>query len=214
MPLENIYPYLIHIGALVYVCCFLFRDQLYLRFFAVIGDIIYTLFYYGTVQDPFWAVIYSIMNMCVNIVMMYLIVRDRSEGTLNDRDMQLYQSFAGMAPGDFRRLKALGKWNTATADTVLTTEAERPERLYYIVSGDVDITKSGRKIPVEGKLFIGEIAYLQKIPASATVIAKPGCTYVSWTHDDLAKVTTKHEGLKQSLGNLLSTDLAMKVARA
>lgn len=214
MQLENVYPYLIHIGALVYVCCFLFRDQLYLRFFAVIGDIIYTLFYYGTVKDPFWACIYSVINMSVNIVMMYLIVNDRRAGTLDDRDMQLYQSFAGMTPGDFRRLKALGKWQTAEADTVLTTEAEKPDHLHYIVSGDIDISKTGRKIPVEGKLFIGEIAYLKNTAASATVTARPGCTYVSWSHTDLARLTKKHDGLKQSLGSLLSADLAMKVARA
>jgi hypothetical protein len=214
MHFEQFLPYLIHVGALVYVCCFLFRDQLYLRFFAVVGDFIYTLFYYGTVKDPFWAVIYSLMNMGVNIVMMYLIVKDRREGTLDDRDLQLYQSFAGMAPGDFRRLKARGQWNTANEDTVLTTEGQHLQRLHYVVSGDVEITKSGRNIPVSGKLFIGEIAYLQRVPASATVVAKPGCTYISWSHDDLAKLTTKHEGLKQSLGNLLSADLAMKVARA
>ncbi len=214
MQLENVYPYLIHIGALVYVCCFLFRDQLYLRFFAVIGDIIYTLFYYGTVKDPFWACIYSVLNMGVNIVMMYLIVNDRREGTLDDRDMQLYQSFAGMTPGDFRRLKALGKWQTAETDTLLTTEAVKPDQLHYIVSGEVNINKSGRVIPIAGKHFIGEIAYLQNVPASATVTAKPGCTYISWNHNDLAKVTTKHDGLKVSLGALLGADLAMKVARA
>jgi hypothetical protein len=214
MPFEEFLPYLIHAGALVYVCCFLFRDQLYLRFFAIIGDLLYTLFYYGTVKDPFWAVIYSIMNMMVNIVMMYLIVRDRRETSLDDRDMQLFQSFAGMAPGDFRRLRALGKWTEAQVDTNLTTEGERLNQLYYILSGNVEISKSGRSIPISGKHFIGEIAYLQRTPASATVVAKPGCTYISWSHADLAKVSEKHDGLKLSLGALLSTDLAQKVARA
>jgi hypothetical protein len=211
---DNFYPYLIHIGALVYVCCFLFRDQLYLRFFAVIGDIIYTLFYYGTVQDPFWACIYSVMNMMVNVVMMWLIVNDRREGVLNDRDLQLYQSFTGMSPGDFRRLKALGKWTTASEATPLTSEGQPVSELHYILDGQVDISKAGRNIPIAGKHFIGEIAYLQKVPASATVTAKPGCTYISWTHEDLSKVTSKYDGLKQSFGSLLSADLASKVARA
>jgi hypothetical protein len=214
MQLDQFYPYLIHIGALVYVCCFLFRDQLYLRFFAIIGDAIYTLFYYGTVKDPFWACIYSLINMVVNLVMMSLILRDRRESMLDDRDMQLYQSFSGMSPGDFRRLRALGSWTTASEDTLLTTESQTLDRLYYILSGPVEITKAGRNIPISGKHFIGEIAYPQRVPASATVVAKPGCVYISWTHASLASVTGKHDGLKQSLSSLLSADLAMKVARA
>jgi hypothetical protein len=214
MPFEQYLPYLIHVGALVYVCCFLFRDQLYLRFFAIIGDLIYTLFYYGTVKDPFFAVIYSLMNMMVNIVMMYLIINDRREGTLDDKAMQLYQSFTGMMPGDFRRLLKVGTWHTADADVALTSENQPVDKLYYILSGDVSINKAGREIPISGKHFIGEIAYLQKTPASATVIAKPGCTYMSWTHQDLLKVSEKNDGLKSSLGTLLSADLARKVARA
>jgi hypothetical protein len=214
MPFEQYLPYLIHVGALVYVCCFLFRDQLYLRFFAIIGDLIYTLFYYGTVKDPFFAVIYSLMNMMVNIVMMYLIINDRREGALDDKAMQLYQSFAGMMPGDFRRLLKIGTWHTAEANAVLTTENQSVDRLYFITSGDVEIKKGERVIPISGKHFIGEIAYVQKTAASATVIAKPGCTYISWSHDDLKKVSEKSEGLKLSLGSLLSADLAQKVARA
>jgi hypothetical protein len=211
---DQVYPYLIHAGALVYLCCFLFRDQLYLRFFAIVGDALYTAFYYGTIEEPFWACIYSLLNMLVNMVMMYIILNDRRQSALDDRDMQLFQSFTGMTPGDFRRLRTLGTWSVAGQNTRMTTEAEPLDRLYYILSGEVEITKGDRKIPIEGKHFIGEIAFLNKVPASASVVAKPGCTYISWTHADLAKATEKHDGLKASLGTLLSTDLALKVARA
>jgi hypothetical protein len=45
MGLNWVVPNLIHIGALCYLVCFLFRDQLWLRIFAVLGDLVYTGFY-------------------------------------------------------------------------------------------------------------------------------------------------------------------------
>jgi hypothetical protein len=214
MTMQDVLPQLVHVGAILYIVCFLFRDQIYLRLFAVLGDLVYAFFYYGTVADPFWAMIYSLISMAINIVMMILIWRDRSTTTLSDRDMQLYQSFTGMSPGDFRRLLKLGKWQTADKPALLTEAGQPVSLLHYIVSGEVDIDKAGRSIPISGKHFIGEIAYLQKMPATATVTAKPGCTFVSWSHDDLAKVTSKSDGLRQSLNGILSNDLASKVARA
>lgn len=211
---EDVYPLLIHLGALLYVVCFLFRDQLYLRLLAVASDLVYCIFYYGTVEDPFWAIIYNLMAISVNAVMVWIIWRDRKSTLMSDRDMQLYQAFTGMTPGDFRRLLKLGQWNTAAEDVTLTTEAQPVDRLYYIFSGKVEIRKGDRLIPIDGKHFIGEIAYLQRTPASATVTAKPGCTYVTWTQADLDRAADKHEGLKLSLSALMSADLAMKVARS
>ncbi len=63
-------------------------------------------------------------------------------------------------------------------------------------------------------IFIGEVAYLKKTPASATVVAKAGSHYISWSHDELRKIVTRHDTLRQSLGNLLSADLALKVANS
>jgi hypothetical protein len=214
MQANEIFPLMIHLGALLYVVCFLFRDQLYLRLLAVASDLVYCIFYYGTVEDPFWAIIYNLMAMTVNIAMILIIIKDRKLTTMSDQDMELFRAFSGISPGDFRRLRKHGTWHLAEEDTVLTTENKPLTELYYVLSGQVEIKKSDREIPISGKHFIGEIAYLQKTPASATVIAKPGCNYISWTHEDLSKLSDKHDGLAQNLAALMSADLAMKVSRA
>jgi hypothetical protein len=76
------------------------------------------------------------------------------------------------------------------------------------------VRKGNRTLPVEAGVFIGEIAYLKNVPVSATVIAKPGAHYISWSHDDLKTIVTRHASLKQSFSNLLSGDMAMKVAKS
>jgi hypothetical protein len=212
---EWLVPYLIHLGALCYLVCFLFRDQLWLRVFAVVGDVIYTAFYFTAADVPLWsAIIYSALNVVINFVMIALILNDRRMTALADNDLRLYQQFKGMTPGDFRRLCKIGTWQKADDDHVLTTEGSTLQQLYYVVEGEVEVKKGDRKIPVKSGIFIGEVAYLKNTPASATVVAKAGAHYISWSHDELKKIVSRHESLKQSLGNLMSADLALKVANS
>jgi hypothetical protein len=206
---------LIHLGAMLYLVCFLFRNQILLRFFAILGDLAYTGFYWSVADTPLWsAMAYSTLNMLINFSMIMLIFNDQRHTTMSDNDMKLYQGFSGMTPGDFRRLSKAGTWRKAEDTVTLTREGETVSELHYVLDGNLEITKGGRAIDVSSGLFIGEIAYLRKTPATATVTVKPGATYISWPHQALQKVTSKHDGLRQSLTSLLSTDLAAKVARS
>ena len=212
---EWLVPWLIHVGAICYLVCFLFRDQLWLRIFAVLGDIVYTAFYFTAADVPLWsAIIYSSLNVAINFVMIGYILNDRRMTTLADNDLRLYQKFQGMTPGDFRRLCKIGTWQKADNDHILTTEGAALQQLYYVVEGEIEVKKGQRIIPVKSGIFIGEVAYLKKTPASATVVAKAGSHYISWSHDELKKIVARHDTLRQSLGNLLSADLALKVANS
>jgi Cyclic nucleotide-binding domain len=206
---------LVHLGAVLYLICFLFRNQVMLRIFAIFADLAYTGYYWSVADTPLWsAMAYSLMNMVINFIMIMFVFNDQRQTAMSDNDMKLYQGFGGMTPGDFRRLSNAGFWRKADDTVTLTREGEAVNELYYVLDGELDITKSGRAINVTPGLFIGEIAYLRKSPASATVTVKAGTTYIFWPHGVLQKVTGKHDGLRQSLSNILSADLAVKVARS
>jgi Cyclic nucleotide-binding domain len=208
-------PYLIHLGAMCYLICFLFRDQLLLRIFAIAGDIFYTAYFFEAASQPLWsAIVYSSLNICINLFMIGMILQDKRQLQLGDNDLRLYQSFAGMTPGDFRRLSRIGQWHSASDATVLTEEGKPLSQLYYILEGNIEVRKGERHIPVEAGVFIGEVAFLKNAAASATVVAKPGTRYIAWNHADLARTVTRHHSLQQSLSLLLSNDLAGKVARS
>ncbi len=208
-------PHLIHLGALLYFVCFLFRDQVWLRCFAILGDICYVLFYLGIPGETLWsAIFYSGLNMAINIIMISMVVNDRRQTKLSDDEMRLYQGFAGMTPGDFRRLAKIGSWKRVTEKDVITEEGKSLDQLYYVLEGEIDIQKGNRNFPVPAGVFIGEVAYLKQMPASATVTLKPGALCMSWPHEALRTAVEKHDGLKQSLSLLLSADLATKVARS
>lgn len=208
-------PYLIHLGAMCYLVCFLFREQLLLRIFAICGDIFYTAYFFVAAGEPLWsALTYSSLNIMINLFMIGMIMQDRRHMPLADNDLRLYQSFTGMSPGDFRRLSRIGRWHSNSNDQTLTEEGKPLDRLFYILEGEFEVLKGERRIPVAAGSFIGEVAFLTRVPASATVVAKSGTKYISWSHDALNKTMTRHDGLKQSLGVLLSLDLATKVARS
>jgi hypothetical protein len=212
---QEYYSNLIHLGAILYLVCFLFRNQIHLRLFAIMGDLVYTAYYFGVASHPLWeAMVWSVLNMGVNAVMIAMIINDNRETKLGDNELRLYRNLASLSPGEFRKLMALGKWHTATENIVLTNEGQSLDQLYYVLEGEVDIEKSGRKIEVKPELFIGEIAYLLRKPASATVAIKKGALYVAWSHTALEKAITKQDALKNALNTLLSADLATKVARS
>jgi Cyclic nucleotide-binding domain len=213
--LHSMMPNLIHLGAWFYLVCFLFRNQLLLRGFAILGDLAYTGYYWAATSAPLYeAMIYSTLNMIINITMIMLIFNDKRQSNLSDDELKLYQGLKGISPGDFRKLMRLGTWSKTSETITLTTEGEPVNQLHYILDGALEITKSGRAIDVLPGIFIGEIAFLRNTPASATVLAKTGTTYISWPHGVLHKITAQHSGLHQSLTNLLSSDLAAKVARS
>jgi Cyclic nucleotide-binding domain len=211
---DNVAPHLIHLGAVLYLICFLFRDQILLRSFAIAGDLAYTAYYFTAASHPLWeAIAWIIPNMTINIVMIFFILRDRRMTSLSDDEMSLFQNLRGLNPGQFRRLIKLGNWENVEAQKTLTEEGKPLDRLYYVLRGDVEINKGERNIKVDPTVFIGELAYLRKKPATATVSVRPGAVIVSWSHADLERATTKDAGLNGALGVLLSNDMAEKVAR-
>jgi hypothetical protein len=212
--IDTVAPHLIHLGAVLYLICFLFRDQILLRSFAIAGDFAYTAYYFTAASHPLWeAIAWIIPNITINVVMIFLILRDRRMTTLSDDEMSLFQNLRGLNPGQFRRLMKLGNWESTDAQKTLTEEGKPLDRLYYVLRGDVEINKGDRKIKVDPTVFIGELAYLRKKPATATVRVAAGAVVMSWTHTDLERATSKDAGLNSALGILLSNDMAEKVAR-
>jgi len=213
--LSSVFPHLVHLGAILYLVCFLFRNQILLRCFAIIGDCAYIAYYYGVSTVPLWdAMFYASMNIAINFVMIALLLRDRREGDFSVEDLHLYRRFSPLSPGEFRRLMKLGNFEQTDYDRKLTTEGQPLEHLYYILEGEIDIKKSGRKIKPESGIFIGEVAFLSQKPATATVTIRKGTRIVVWSSAALKSALAKDEALGHGFQSLLNADLVSKVARS
>lgn len=205
----------VHLGAVLYLVCFLFRDQILLRSFAIAGDTAYVIYYYNVSDQPLWgAIFWNIPNAAVNLAMIAVILRDRRTTSFSENELKLYRCLKTLSPSDFRKIAKLGKWTRTTAEMPLAEEGQPLDMLHYVVEGDVEIHKGGRRIHVEPGLFIGEVAFLRKRTASATVKVAAGSLYISWPHSTLLRMQDRNEGLRNAINSMLSVDMADKVARS
>ncbi len=212
--------YFVHAGAICYLICFLFRNQIYLRSLAIVGDFFYTLFYFGAAGKPLWvAMAYSLLNVAVNLFMIALLLRDQRQGKLSDRDLQLFRRFNTLTPGEFRRLMNLSVWKEAKETVCITTEGLKPTELHFVLEGDAiaekfdPATMHGDGVVNRFSGFVGEVAYLNDQPALATTKLQPGSNYVSWDAVRLTQLLNKDESLKKGLLQLFNLDMAVKIKR-
>ena len=213
--LQDILSNLVHVGALFYLVCFLFRNQILLRSFAIAGDLAYAAYYFNVADQPLWgAILWNIPTILINVVMIALILRDKRTSNFTDNELKLYRSLKSLAPAEFRRIVKIGKWGRTSGETVLAVEGKPLDHLHYVLEGQIEVEKSGRSIPVTPGMFVGEVAFLKQWPASATVRIGPGTLYMSWPHAALTKAQLKHDGLNNAIGAMLNADMAEKVARS
>jgi Cyclic nucleotide-binding domain len=212
--MDFILPNLVHVGAILYLICFLFRDQILLRTFAILGDFAYVAYYFNVADQPlWWAIFWNIPNVGVNLFMIAMILRDRGTGNFTENDLKLYGKLPSIDPRNFRKLLKAGNWVTAHADTVLTREGERPDHIYFVLEGDIDLRKGGRKIDVQPGLFIGEIAFVTEQVATATATVSKNALYYAWPRGALQIARDKDHELAAAIGAILNVDLAGKLAR-
>ena len=142
------------------------------------------------------------------------LVLDRTHIGLTEEDERLFQAWGSLTPGEFRKLIRLGQWSTTNEPRVLTAEGVTPDSLFFVLEGDLHLLKSGRDITLHAPAFIGEVAFIQDQPASATVRLSAGGRYVVWSSTALRRYFVKQQGMRVAVMRLLSADMAMKVARA
>jgi hypothetical protein len=206
---------LVHLAAIFTMVCYLFRDQIKLRIFAVLGDAVLSAYYFLAFPVPLWnALTWSIANVAINLVMILVLLREHRMSLLSDNEMMLFRCLDTLTPGQFRKLLKLASFHDNEAPATLTQQGEKPDKLYYVLDGKVKIGKDDRSLEAEPKTFIGEVAFLRGRPASATVTTAEKSLYVSWNTGDLHSLLRRNEELKNAFRRLLSDDMADKVARA
>lgn len=196
-----------------YIIGFWVRDQLLLRVLVLFGTMFYVLNYYYVPEVPMWsAIVWSIILGIVNLYVTIQLALERTTFRMSRDDLQLYGTFGNMTPGEFRKLAEKAIWHEPGETAVLTREGMPNRSLFYIVEGDVTLWKKGRSFTMTAGTFVGEVSYLLKSTASATVHADEHVRYIEWRHVDLMDIERRHQGIRVALREILNADLATKVA--
>lgn len=209
--LSTLGPFLI-LGFLLKLFGFGIRDVLALRIMVASGlgcDALH----YALRNPPIWGS--SLLNVClvaINLVLLVLIVLDRTTLRMSDTDRRLYGHFQTFTPGQFRRLRRLMQDETAPPGAQLTTEGAAMADLLLVDAPVITIRKQGQSFPIGGTVFIGEVAYLTGDMASADVILPQGGVVHRMSGAALRRLTAQKPAIGNALIALFGRDLARKLA--
>lgn len=203
----------VQLALLFYVLGFLTRNELHLRLLLLAGTGFYILYYYHATDTPLWDAIWtSAVIGITNLVLILIILRERTTVGMSPNMLSLFQSFPTLYPGQFRQIMKRADWITAAHDTDICTQGETPRYLYLVSHGSVTVKRDGKSTTVGVGNFLGEISFLIDSPASATVTAHPGTQYVRWERQQLNQMMEKSPRLSNALRALFNQDIARKLA--
>ena len=204
---------LVHIGAFLFLIAYLVRDQILLRGLIILGTVFYIVYYFF-METPLWsALLWNSSFVVINLIMIGVIYSDRASFVMSERERKLYQVFNTLSPGEFKKLLKIADWFDGSSEEQITTEGEVPARLYFIIDGEALIARDDKKFIVGPNVFIGELAYLVRKPATATVKLTDKVVGISWKTSSLIKLLASNPQMKIAFDGLLNQDLAAKLAR-
>jgi CRP-like cAMP-binding protein len=204
---------LVHIGAFLFLLAYLVRDQILLRGLIILGTVFYIVYYFF-METPLWsALLWNSSFVVINLIMIGVIYSDRASFVMSEREKKLYQVFNTLSPGEFKKLLKIADWFDGSSEEQITTEGEVPARLYFIIDGEALIARDDKKFIVGPNVFIGELAYLIRKPATATVKLTDKVVGISWKTSSLIKLLASNPQMKIAFDGLLNQDLAAKLAR-
>ena len=205
----------VHLALLFYVLGFLTRDELWLRGFLLVGTIFYIIYYYYVSDSPLWdAIIASTILGIANLYVIVLITFERSTAFMSREDLALYQSFPTLSPGQFRLVMSKARRITLDQRATLATNGQISSALIFLISGTAAIERSGQTATATLPGFIGEVGFLLKRPATATVTAEAGTDFLQWDASEIRSLLDKKPVLSNAMVALFNLDLAAKVARS
>lgn len=205
---------IIYIAFALQAMGFLYRDELWLRVLIVIGSLCYVTYYSIGVDLPLWeAIVTTSIIALINVVLIGVILTERTTLAMSADETALFARMDTMIPGQFRALVRIGTWyRDLDAPMQLTFEGKPADCVYFVLQGDVVVGKSGATHRLQSGVFIGEVAFLTKGPASAAVRAEPGTTLIAWKGDELERLFARRPQIRNAMLALFNRDMAGKVA--
>ena len=204
---------LVHLATLGFILGFLFRSQLVLRLLVLIATVLYIIYYYSFPAEPLWgAIIGSLLILVANITGTLRLLYSRIPLRINGEQKRIFESLKGLEPGEFRRLMKIGEFVTAKSDTTLTELGVKPEYLYYVINGQPTAFKDKIEFAISPGKFIGEVSFVLKSAASATVKLPEGGRFIRWPRDLLQRTLEKNPQLQRAFEAQIGRDMARKVA--
>ncbi len=205
---------LFHLSNLFAFVSFLLRDQMKLRLLMGLSLAMQAAYYFTIPGGPlFDSLFWKVVSFIANLGVILIILKDNLDVGIPTYLRNLFVRLKVLTPGQFRKLVAQTTRVEGHRQAILS-EGMRPDRLYFLLEGEAHVIKNRQSTTIKAGTFLGEVAFLSDLPASATVILNPGAVAVSWRSEALHALMRKDAFIDIAMRGFFNHDLAMKVARS
>ncbi|MFK7834852.1 MAG: cyclic nucleotide-binding domain-containing protein [Sulfitobacter sp.] len=217
--MSDVYNYLtsaatfVHLAVLCYILGLLTRNELVLRGFILLGTGFYILYYYYIADSPLWEAIgASVLIGAANMPVIWRIFRERSTFGMSEEMLTLYRAFPNFNPGQFRTIMAKAEIVHDSPRLTLLQQDVAPDKMYLTITDGFELERDTQNAELGPGNFLGEISFLLGGPATATVVAREGTSYVSWDTGQLQYMMANSPAMANAVSVLLNKDIARKLA--
>lgn len=208
---ENIFGHLTYILSIVSM---IMRTMPWLRFFAVLSGLL-ALVYFGLVRSDYVSAFWETCYVTVNLVQLFLLWYENRPGQFDgvERDF-VARALMDLKPVHAAKMVRHASHETVPEGQVIVTEGAVPEKLYYVVSGTVQVIQHGVVVGTCGKGdFLGEMSLLSRGEANATASTLGPCEMLVFERAALEKLVARVEPVRHALHAGISRNLLEKIAR-
>jgi hypothetical protein len=207
---------LIHIANVLYLASYLVKDILWLRALTVVAGL--TLIpYFALRPEPLWApVAWNVVFTAINVYQIYVLFLERRPVRLTEDEEHLHRlCFRALTPREFKKLIAVGRWESANEGEAIVRKGEDLERMMVIFSGSAAVRAGERHLAdLKPGHFVGEMTFLSGQRPTVDVVAVGGLRLVSWSIAPLRTLLEKHRPIHGALQMILGSDLVTKLRAA
>ncbi|WP_425419293.1 Crp/Fnr family transcriptional regulator [Oricola indica] len=208
---ENIFGHLTYVLAIVSM---IMRTMSWLRFFAILSGLV-ALIYFGLVRGDYVSAFWEACYVTVNVAQLFLLWYENRPGQFDgaERDF-VTRALMDLKPVHAAKMVHQARHETVPGGQVIVTEGTVPDKLYFVVSGKVQIVQHGVVIGTCGKGdFLGEMSLLSRGEANATASTLEPCEMLVFERAALERLVARVEPVRHALHAGISRNLLEKIAR-
>jgi Cyclic nucleotide-binding domain len=146
---------------------FLQTDMYMLRAMNISSGLLMFVFNSLSMERPMWVSMrWGCVLIMINAWQVWLLHMESRQGILPAREDAVYRNWFGslLSEAQFLRLSALAQWDGLEEGATMTRQGEPNEYLYLVTSGEVSISRDGRKLAALGPgMWVGERGFLRHL---------------------------------------------------
>lgn len=204
-----------HIGFLLMAVSFFLTSILWLRIFLVLA-FAFLIVYFALPETPLYTgIAYSVLFILINLYRLYSLERARRIVHATSGGDALRRGFGGLDDEHVAELTELGELYDLDPGSVLTQEGGAVDAVYLISEGQAVVEVGGRRVgQLRAGEFVGEVAFLAEIPATATVRAATPLTVIALDSARLRAAGKEDPAIAAAIYRVIGMALARKLNAA